>query len=136
MNMNTISSYADAALSAVGLENKAFLAAAPLLTVGALSIGVRVSMGAGALVCKGASKLADLAGKQDFSASLNGFGDKLVNGAKSGFKNELKAAVVLTGLSAIALGGVAISDYLTPPPPVTPPTFMENPICFLTGYKC
>jgi hypothetical protein len=111
--MSSISKYGDAALSAVGLQNKAFLIAAPAVGIGALSIGVRVTAGAAALGCKGLGKVAEFAGRQDLNTQLENAKENFISVATKSPKFELASAGVLT---AVAAGGFGLSKLLAPEP--------------------
>lgn len=112
MNITALSHYADTALSAVGLKNKAFLIAAPAIAVGALGIGTRVTAGTLALACKGLSKAADYAGKKVFGESLSNAKDSLYGFATRSIKAELTTTVALT---AAAAGAYGVTKLLTQP---------------------
>lgn len=128
--INTLSSYADQGLAAAGLENKAWLIAAPAAGIAVLSTGARVTMGAGALLCKGASKAAELAGKNEFSAKCTNAQNTLIAGALSKPVFEIKAALALTALAglgaAASVGYEQLFPTPPPPPPVQPPVELTN----------
>lgn len=110
--MNYLSGIADAALSAVGVENKALLIAAPGAIVIGLGLGSRVAAGTLAIGAKGTSKAANAIGFTNLSQKFDSAGDSLGTFATRSIKTELKLAV---GFTALAAAGFAASTLMAEP---------------------
>lgn len=112
-------------VSGLSMQQKAMIIAAPAAAV----VGSKVVMGLGAAGCAVLSKVADVAGKKELSASLSNTKNNLFARATS-FGKEVKVAAGLT--IAAATGVVAATKFA----PVPVPTYSERLALLAEQVRC